>query len=215
MASRHFNRARGRLQTHSALKSRARSFFLFVVLPAWLGPGLLDWWCHRATHIEEPTNGGTTESLVHSAMFAQAGLPLLLAAAFEMNPLIITLMAGAAVSHEVTAMLDVRLALKSRRQVSQWEQHVHSFLEVMPFWIVPLMVLLNAPMTDGWSLTRRASVLSKRDLVIMAGGVTMAGILPYAEELRRCVREARWSQLAGDRPKESPQSTSRVTRESA
>jgi hypothetical protein len=85
----------------------------------------------------------------------------------------------------------------------------------MPFWIVPLMVLLNTPMTDGWSLTRRASVLSKRDLAIVAGGVTMAGILPYAEELRRCVREARWSQLAGDRPKESPQSTSRVTRESA
>ena len=88
-------------------------------------------------------------------------------------------------------MLDVRLALKSRRHVSQWEQHVHSFLEVMPFWIVPLMVLLNTPMTDGWSLTRRASVLSKRDLAIVAGGVTMAGILPYAEELRRCVREAR------------------------
>ena len=138
----------GRLQSQSALKPRARSFFLFVALPAWLGPGLLDWRCHRRTHIEEPANGGTTESLVHSAMFAEAGLPLLLAAAFEMNPFLVTLMTGAAASHEVTAMLDVRLALKSRRHVSQWEQHIHSFLEVMPFWIVPLMVLLNEPVTN-------------------------------------------------------------------
>ena len=90
-------------------------------------------------------------------MFAEAGLPLLLAAAFKMNPFLITLMTGAAASHEVTAMLDVRLALKSRRHVSQWEQHIHSFLEVMPFWIVPLMVLLNEPVTNQWSLTLRPS----------------------------------------------------------
>ena len=169
MSSRRFNRIRRGLQSQGALKPQKRSFLLFVVLPAWLGPGLLDWWFHRRTHIEEPANGGTRESLLHSAMFAEAGLPLLLATAFEMNPLLIALMTGAAASHEATAMLDVRLALNSRRNVSQWEQHVHSFLEVMPFWIVPLMVLLNRPMTDRWSLTRRASVLSKQDLALVAG----------------------------------------------
>jgi hypothetical protein len=191
MSSRRFNWIRRSLQSQGALKPQTRSFLLFVVLPAWLAPGLLDWWCHRRTHIEEPANGGTRESLIHSAMFAEAGLPLLLATAFEMNPLLVTLMTGAAASHEATAMLDVRLALNSRRNVSQWEQHVHSFLEVMPFWIVPLMILLNRPMTDRWSLTRRASVLSKQDLAIVAGGVTIAGVLPYAEELLRCLRQSR------------------------
>lgn len=214
MPSRRLNRLRGRLQTNSALKSRSRTFLLFIVLPAWLGPGLLDWWCHRRTHIEEPANGGTTESLLHSAMFAQAGLPLLLALAFEMNPLLIGLMTGAAVSHEASAMLDVRLALKSQRQVSQWEQHVHSFLEVMPFWIVPLMVLLNVPITDRRALIRRPSVLSKRDLAIVASGVTMAGVLPYAEELRRCVREAR-AQAAASWSTMSPQGGSRLTGDAA
>ena len=189
--SKQSNGIRRDLQSRGALKRQPRSFFLFVVLPAWLGPGLLDWWCHRRTRIEEPANGSTVESLVHSAMFAEAGLPLLLAIAFEMNPLLITLMTGAAMGHEATAMLDVRLAQKSQRRVSQWEQHVHSFLEVTPFWIVPLMVLLSAPMTSRWSLTRRASVLSKRDLAIVAGGVTVAGILPYAEELLRCSRLSR------------------------
>ena len=215
MTTRHFNRMRGRLQSQSALKPRARSFFLFVVLPAWLGPGLLDWWCHRRTHIEEPANGGTTESLVHSAMFAEAGLPLLLAAAFEMNPFLITLMTGAAASHEVTAMLDVRLALKSRRHVSQREQHIHSFLEVMPFWIVPLMVLLNEPVTNQWSLTRRRSVLSKRDLAVVAGGVTIAGVLPYVEELIRCLRRARQAHTSSILSSAEPTNVSSLNRESA
>jgi hypothetical protein len=206
---------RGRLQSQSALKPRARSFFLFVVLPAWLGPGLLDWWCHRRTHIEEPGNGGTTESLVHSAMFAEAGLPLLLAAAFEVKPFLIMLMTGAAASHEVTAMLDVRLALKSRRHVSQWEQHIHSFLEVMPFWIVPLMVLLNEPVTNQWSLTPRRSVLSKRDLAVVAGGVTIAGVLPYVEELVRCLRRARRAHASSILSSAEPTNVSSLNRESA
>jgi hypothetical protein len=121
-------------------------------------------------------------------MFAQAGLPLLLAAAFEMNPLLITLMTGAAVLHEGTAALDVRVALDSDRHVNQFEQHVHSFLEVMPFWIVPLMVILHEPATKRWSLTRRSSALSRRDLTLVAGAVTLLGALPYGEELVRCLR---------------------------
>jgi hypothetical protein len=178
------------LQSNARLKSRTRSFFLYVVLPAWLGPGLLDWYCHRRTHIEQPENGGVTESLIHSTMFAEAGLPVLLAAFFEMNPLLISLMTGAAVIHEVTAMADVRVALKSQRYVSQWEQHTHSFLEVMPFWAVPLMIVLHEPRTNEWALTRRSSVLSKQDLAAVAGAVALAGALPYTEELLRCVKGA-------------------------
>jgi hypothetical protein len=184
------NAIRRSLQSEARLKARTRSFFLFVVLPSWLGPGLLDWRCHRRTHIEEPENGGVLESLIHSAMFAEAGIPLLLAAFFEMNPLLMSLMSGAAVMHEATAMVDVRVALQSKRHVSQWEQHIHSFLEVMPFWAVPLMALLHEPTIHEWSLTRRSSVLSKRDLAAVAVAVALAGVLPYSEELLRCVKQA-------------------------
>lgn len=178
-------------QSHSGLKARARAFFLFIVLPAWLGPGLLDWYFHRRSHIERPGNGGLPESLIHCTMFAEGGVPLLLGASFEMNPLLVTLMTGAAVAHEATAMADVRLALKSGREVSQWEQHTHSFLEVMPFWIAPLMALLHEPMTKAWGLKRRASALSKRDVTIIAAAVAILGALPYAEEFVRCARAAR------------------------
>ena len=121
-------------------------------------------------------------------MFAEAGVPLLLAATLEMNPLLITLMTGAAAVHEATAMVDVRVVLESDRHVSQFEQHVHSFLEVMPFWIVPLMVLLHEPATKRWALTRRSSALSKGDLALIAGGVVLLGALPYSEELLRRLR---------------------------
>ncbi len=194
MSGKRFSRVRRQLQSKSPPKRRARSFFLLIALPAWLGPGLLDWWCHRRTHIEEPGNGGVKESFIHSVMFGEAGVPILLAATFEMNPLLITLMTGGAAVHEATAMLDVRVALESDRRLSQWEQHVHSFLEVMPFWIVPLMALLHEPMTARWSLTRRPSVLSKRDLAVVASGVTVLGALPYVEEFLRCLRRERAAQ---------------------
>ena len=182
---------RRQLQSRMYLSAEPVHFSCWFALPAWLAPGLLDWWCHRRTHIEEPGNGGMKESLVHSAMFAEAGIPLLLAAALEMNPLLITLMTSAAAVHEASAMLDVRVALESDRHVSQFEQHVHSFLEVMPFCVVPLMVLLHEPATNRWSLTRRSSALSKRDIALIAGGVAILGALPYSEELVRCLRRSR------------------------
>lgn len=177
------------IQSQGWFKSRTRAFLLFVVLPAWLGPGLLDWYCHRRSQIEAPENGGVRESLFHSAMFAEAGLPLVLSALFEMNPLLVTLMTGAAVAHEMTAVGDVRLALDSQREVTQTEQHVHSFLEVTPFWIVPLMVLLHEPSTKRWRLARRKTVLRPRDLGWIGTAVLFGGVAPYAEELLRCWRK--------------------------
>jgi hypothetical protein len=170
------------------MKRRTRSFFLFAVLPAWLGPGLLDWWCHRKTRIENPANGGIRESLIHSAMFAEAGVPLVVSAGFEMNPLVMSIMGASAIAHEMTAIADVHLALKSDRRVTQSEQHIHSFLEVMPFWVVPLMVLLHEPSTSEWKLVRRRSALSAQDMAAVAAAIAVVGIVPYAEELLRCWR---------------------------
>jgi hypothetical protein len=149
----------------------------------------LDWYFHRRSHIEKPENGGLQESVIHSAMFAQAGIPLLLSVVFEMNPLLIALMTGAAAAHEMTAIGDVRLALDSQREVTQAEQHVHSFLEVMPFWVVPLMALLHEPSTKRWRLTRRGSAFRGRDLGWVVAAVLFGGVAPYSEELLRCWRK--------------------------
>ena len=163
---------------------------LAVAIPAWIVPGVLDWWCHRRTRIEEPDNGSVVESLVHSAMFAEAGIPLALGVFFEINPLVVTLMTSAAVAHEATAALDVKLAKESERHLSQFEQHVHSFLEVMPFAVAALMVLLHEPTAPQWRLRRRPPALRPSDLGLIGAVVAVFGVLPYTEELVRCLRTA-------------------------
>ena len=47
-----------------------RDVLLFGIVPTWLAAGVVDWWCHRRTGIEE--NSGLPESLSHVAQFAQA-----------------------------------------------------------------------------------------------------------------------------------------------
>jgi hypothetical protein len=163
---------------------------LVVGLCAWLGPGLLDWWCHRKTAIEHPRNGAVTESLLHAAMLAEGGIPLVLGTFFEVNPPVAILMAGSALVHEATAVADVRVAKNSQRELTQTEQHIHSFLEVMPFGMSALL-LLRQPRSSGWALHKREPVCSKRALVIAAAAIAVMGVVPYGEEFARCVRTAR------------------------
>jgi hypothetical protein len=180
-----------KLQSVSTSKNRVSTFFLFLALPAWLGPGVLDWWFHRRTKIEEPDNGGVAESIIHSVLFAEGGVSLIVSAFFEMNPLAVTIMTLAAIAHEATAVADVKLAMSSSREVSQGEQHVHSFLEVMPFAVIPLLVLLHEPMSSDWALRRREPLLSKRDLGVVTALIGIFGVMPFGEELVRCVRTRR------------------------
>jgi hypothetical protein len=102
---------------------------MYGVLPLWLLAGFLDWVCHRAAHIE--TSTGPKESLIHLLMFAEMGLPLLAAIFLQVNAGILLTMIVAFFLHEATAMWDVRHAVTAR-DVTPIEQHVHSFLEVLP-----------------------------------------------------------------------------------
>ena len=52
-------------------------------LPLWGITGLIDWCCHRATHIE--TTSGLQESLIHSVMGIQLGIPIVLTLVFYVN----------------------------------------------------------------------------------------------------------------------------------
>ncbi|WP_292124191.1 hypothetical protein [Mesorhizobium sp.] len=109
---------------------------MYFVMPIWLIAGFADWLCHRATHIESTT--GAKESLIHLLMFVEVGIPLLAAMFLEVNSLIIALMMVVFLAHEATAIWDVRYATTART-VSPVEQHVHSFLEM-----IPLMGLVSA-----------------------------------------------------------------------
>ena len=163
--------------------------------PAWGLPGLVDWWYHRRSGIEHPDHGGTKESLIHSLMLAESGIPVLLAVLGEVNPGALTVMTAAALAHEASAHRDVAIASGSAREVTAWEQQIHSVLETLPFVLVGLLGASNWPrfrsswrQPSSWRPRRRDAPLSARYLLAVAVTLTATGAIPYAEEVARCVR---------------------------
>jgi hypothetical protein len=112
---------------------------MYFILPLWLVAGFADWLCHRASHIE--TTSGAKESLLHLLMFAEIGLLLLAAVSLDINGLIIAFMIVMFFVHEATALWDVSYAT-TLRTVTPIEQHVHSFLEIIPLMAIVSVVSL-------------------------------------------------------------------------
>jgi hypothetical protein len=171
-------------------------YLMYVLLPAWFVPGLLDWWMHRRSDIEHTS--GTRESVVHLAMISEVGAPLLMALLLEINPPMLALMGGAAVA---TAAWDVRLANRSTREVRPAEQNIHSLLESMPFMALAAAACLHPrqvralllPGEGGrsWRLRLKRPPLPRPYLAAVLGAFAVFGTLPYVEELIRCRRAAR------------------------
>jgi hypothetical protein len=175
--------------------SPTESLVYWGLIPAWGVPGLVDWWCHRRSRIERPDHGGTKESLIHSLMLAQSGIPVVLALLFEINPAALAVMTAAALAHEVTARRDVELASGSAREVTAGEQQTHSLLEVFPFVLAGLLAAGHWAQlrstwrqSSSWRLRRRGAPLPARYLLGVAAALIATGALPYAEELARCLR---------------------------
>ena len=78
---------------------------LYVILPIWTVAGAVDWWCHRRTKIEE--NSGLRESLIHSIMGVQVGLPILACLMFEVNVLLMLFCFFILITHEYVAHQDI------------------------------------------------------------------------------------------------------------
>lgn len=168
---------------------------MYFIMPLWLAAGFADWICHRATHIETTT--GAKESLIHLLMFAEVGAPLLAAIFLQINALIMAVMIVAFFLHEATAIWDVSYAT-SARLVTPIEQHVHSFLEMIPLMGILIVVILH--WSQALSLLGRGSENARFDLTwktepLPAGYVVSAMVviilfefLPYLEELIRGVR---------------------------
>lgn len=165
---------------------------LYFVLPVWLIAGFADWICHRATDIENTT--GLKETWIHILMFLEMGLPLLSALFLEVNALVIAFMIVLFFCHEATALWDVSYAVTAR-EVKPIEQHVHSFLEM-----VPLMALLLV-ISRHWSqfqalfgfgdepprfeLMWRADPLPTGYIIFVLSAIFLLEMLPYLEEYWR------------------------------
>jgi uncharacterized protein YqgC (DUF456 family) len=169
-------------------------FVLYGCLPLWLIMGFVDYYCHRRSDIEKTS--GLRETLYHAVMGVQIGIPIFLGLYFEINALLFVVMFLVLIFHEWVAHHDVAYAMKTRK-ISMLEIHVHSFLEVIPFVIVALIVFINWPnfvdfITLNWA--GHCGLELKRhplDLHYITGYVVLmlvADVAPYMEEFLRCWR---------------------------
>jgi hypothetical protein len=184
------------LRRTAGMENATRGLLLGGVMPLWLGAGLADWYLHRRSRIEQ--TAGPRESALHSLMFAETGVPVLLGLFCEVNAGVIATAAGAVAAHSATAYWDQAYA-EPRRRVTPVEQHVHSLLEVSPVMATFLITALHwdqakalagrgrQPPRFGLRLKRR-DPLSTSVRVTFLAAVAVFGVLPYAEELLRCWR---------------------------
>ncbi|TFW20735.1 diguanylate cyclase [Duganella callida] len=168
---------------------------MYFIVPLWLAAGVADWIMHRRAGIEH--NSGPRESMIHLLMLAEMGLPVLAGLFLQVNALVLLLMVAAFFVHEATAMWDVSYAV-TRRVVTPLEQHIHSFLEMLPLMAVSMMVLLHwnqfaalfgagAEAAD-FSLRWKESPLPRHYVLWLMGAIVVFELLPYAEEFLRTLR---------------------------
>jgi hypothetical protein len=171
-------------------------YLMYVLLPAWFVPGIADYVMHRRTRIERTS--GLGESAIHALMMAEISVPLMLTLLCEVNPLLLGISTAAAGVHEATAIWDVRAAVDGGREVRPAEQHIHSFLESLPFMAMSALLCLHWDQVAGawrgkpgpaaWRLRLRRKRLPAVYLAGVLAGVTGLIAAPYAEELWRCAR---------------------------
>jgi len=171
------------------------NLILYGLLPLWGITGFIDWCCHRATGIERTS--GLRESLMHSLMGVQLGIPIVLCLVFEVNVLILLICVAAFFAHVVVAHYDVHYSAP-RRHISIWEVHVHNYMATIPLYLLMLVAVIN------WEVVLQlvrfewqgGFELRPVDVPHGSGGylrgylifMTLLCVLPYLEENLRCYR---------------------------
>ena len=173
------------------------NLILYGLLPLWGITGFFDWWCHRSTWIERTS--GLRESLVHSLMGIQLGIPILLGLFFQINVMVLLICLAAFLLHEAAAHYDVYYAAPLRR-ISIWEVHVHNYMATIPLYLLMLIAVLNwSVVLDLVSLSWSGQMHLTRlpdpqgDPGYVRGYLFFMGVfcvVPYLEENLRCLRNA-------------------------
>jgi hypothetical protein len=131
---------------------------------------------------------------------SEIGLPILLALMLEINSLLLIIMMLALMVHEATALYDVYYALL-RRYVGVLEQHVHSFMEMLPFVALLFVTILNwdqflalfglGSEPPRFELKVKTDPIPAGYLLALLSSILLFIIVPYAEEWWRCVKAGR------------------------
>ena len=172
----------------------AEILLLYFAVPLWFIAGFADWLCHRHAHLQETS--GPFESFLHLLMFGEGGLALLICLFCEINALVFLLLIAIFLTHEATALWDVKYATE-HREVTYWEQHVHSFLEVIPLLALTLLAslhwtqvraLFTLSSEASWSLQWKTKPLPLSFVICVLAAAVCLELLPYVQELWQGIR---------------------------
>jgi len=168
---------------------------LYVFLPLWGLAGFADWCCHRATKIE--VTSGIKESLMHSLMGIQMGIPIILCLVYYVNVLILLICIITWIAHEIVAHCDVRYATP-KREISIWEMHAHTYLGSLPLYMLTSIIVINWEVfqqliTLNWEGSMSLVYVDEPHgtstyLPIYLTFMGVVCIFPYIEENLRCFR---------------------------
>lgn len=174
------------------------NLILYGALPLWGIAGFMDWCCHRATRIE--STSGLRESLLHSLMGVQLGIPILLCLLFEINVLVLAICVVMWLMHEFIAHMDVHLAAP-QRHISIWEMHAHNYLATIPLFLLMLILVMNWPVVQQLVSFDFSGGLALQRVSVPHGGASympwylafmaVVCVVPYIEENARCLLAAR------------------------
>jgi len=167
----------------------------FVVIPVWMGMGVADYFCHRASDIAHTS--GVRESLMHLVQFTLVGIPLTLALFLRVDAGLLLVMLIFIVLHHAVAYIDVRYA-NATRLVRPVEQMVHSFLEMMPITAFLLVSIITFEQLEAlfgigeahaeFALRLRQLPLPTWYIAAVLLGAFLFNLVPYLEEFLRCLR---------------------------
>lgn len=173
-----------------------RNVLMYFILPLWLAAGFADYLCHRASDIEHTS--GWKESVLHLLQFGEMAVPILAAMFLDINALVIAVMIVCFFLHEATALWDVSYA-SATREVTPIEQHVHSFLEMLPLMGLLMVIVLHwdqfialfglAP--ARFDIALKQPPLGFGYVITILALVLLFEVLPYLEELLRGLRARR------------------------
>lgn len=181
-----------------ATAHRLEFLLLAVLTPVWMLAGLADWACHRVQRIER--SSGTGEAVLHLLMVCELALGIAAALLLDTTAGLLLLLLACCVAHELTTWWDLRYA-DARRRIPPYEQWVHAIQFAAPWTgLAALMVVHSGqalalvgagaePADWAWRL-RSPPLPAPVLLAVFAGGALFA-VLPFAQELYRCLRAAR------------------------
>jgi hypothetical protein len=173
------------------------NILMYGLFPLWLAAGLADYLCHRRTRIE--TTSGWRESMLHLLLFAEMGVPLLAVLLLETNAFVFLVMILGLLLHQATTFVDLAYATRTRG-IPWYEQHVHSWLEMLPFAGLMLIAILHwgqftalfgfGSETADFSIRWKQTPLPLGFVIAAILAALLVDVLPVLEELARGLKAA-------------------------